>query len=54
MEQKDLQILADVYNNLARVSTRGEDTIRMGQCLFILKDFIETKAEEINNEQEDA
>lgn len=32
--------LAKVYNTLSLVSTKGEDTIIMGQCLTALKDIL--------------
>jgi hypothetical protein len=48
MEQKDLQLLADIHNALLGVSTSGESTIIMGQCLISLKNFIETNMKKLN------
>lgn len=32
--------LVKVYNTLLSVSTRGEDTIIMGQCLTVMRDTL--------------
>lgn len=55
MEIKDLQFLADIHNALLNVETKGESTVIMGQCLFSLKNFVETKDKELNkkNNQEE-
>lgn len=38
--EKHLEILAKVYNTLLLVSTKGEDTIIMGQCLSTMHDTL--------------
>lgn len=53
MEQKDLQILADIHNALLNVETKGENTIIIAQCLMRLKSFVEDKSKELNNKQEE-
>jgi hypothetical protein len=40
MNKEDLIALANIYNNLLDVSTKGEDTLRMAKCLEGLKSFI--------------
>ena len=53
MEQKDLQILADIHNALLNVETKGENTIIIAQCLMRLNNFVENKSKELNNKQEE-
>lgn len=40
MTQNHLEQLIRVYNTLLGVSTRGEDTMMMGQCLAVMKDVL--------------
>ena len=40
MNKEDLIKLANIYNTLLGVSTKGEDTIIMAKCLDSLKSFI--------------
>lgn len=47
MNKEDLVTLANIYNALLEVSTKGEDTMIMGECLKRLKSFILTKQNEI-------
>ena len=51
MNYNDLQNLTNIYNTLLLVSTRGEDTILMGNCLSALRAFVLTKKEEFENNQ---
>lgn len=51
MNYNDLEFLTRLYNTLLLVSTKGEDTIVMGDCLKSLQNFVFTKQQEIANEQ---
>ena len=48
MEQY-FETLAKVYNTLLLISTKGEDTVAMGQCLMTLKEMLITIKEEISS-----
>lgn len=43
--------LIRIYNTLGMVSTKGEDTVLMAQCLMALKQYIEEQ--ESNNTQKE-
>lgn len=43
MKQEDLILLSQIYNTLTLVSTRGEDTIIMGDCLKTFQQFLKSK-----------
>jgi hypothetical protein len=49
MNKEDLITLANIYNNLLDVSTKGEDTLRMAKCLEGLKSFIFEQQTKIKN-----
>ena len=40
MEQMHLEQLIRIYNTLLTISTKGEDTVIMGQCLGAMKDVL--------------
>ena len=40
MKQEDLILLTQIFNTLTLVSTKGEDTMIMGDCLRAFKDFL--------------
>ena len=40
MKQEDLILLTQIFNTLSLVSTKGEDTIIMGECLSAFKNFL--------------
>ena len=46
--KEDMQFLAQLYNTLKLISTRGDDTVLMGQCLVALEQFIQQKEKEEN------
>jgi len=53
MNERDINFLKVLYNTLSLVTTKGEDTILMGECLKQLRDFTNRLAdlqEEKNNE----
>lgn len=53
MNERDINFLKVLYNTLSLVTTRGEDTILMGECLKQLRDFTNRLVdlqEEKNNE----
>lgn len=37
---ENLEILVKIYNTLTLVSTKGEDTIIMGQCLSAMREVL--------------
>lgn len=43
MKQEDLLLLTQIYNTLTLVSTKGEDTIIMGDCLRAFQDFLKSQ-----------
>ena len=53
MDMQSLQILVNVHNALLSISTKGEDTLTMAQCLNTLKSFIYNQQEKINNENKE-
>lgn len=40
MTKDELNLLTQIYNTLTLVSTRGEDTIIMGDCLKAFQEFL--------------
>ena len=38
--EKHVETLVKIYNTLLMVSTRGEDTVVMGQCLAAMRDIL--------------
>lgn len=53
MNERDINFLKVLYNTLSLVTTKGEDTILMGECLKQLRDFtnrLVNLQEEKNNE----
>lgn len=38
--EKHFEQLAKIYNTLLLVSTKGEDTVIMGQCLSAMRDVL--------------
>ena len=53
MNERDINFLKVLYNTLSLVTTKGEDTILMGECLKQLRDFTSRLVdlqEEKNNE----
>lgn len=53
MKEQDINFLKVLYNTLSLVTTKGEDTILMGECLKQLRNFTNRLAdlqEEKNNE----
>jgi hypothetical protein len=49
-----IQYLADIHNKLLTISTSGEDTITMAQCLLSLRDIVQNiqKEEQRNGVQQ--
>lgn len=47
---EQLEQLARIYNTLATVNTKGEDTIIMGQCLQATKELFEMVAKQVQEE----
>lgn len=40
MTKDELNLLTQIYNTLTLVSTKGEDTIIMGDCLKAFQNFL--------------
>ena len=53
METLDLQYLANIYNLLMEVNTKGEDTFKMAEGLRALQQFIIEKQQENNKKMEE-
>lgn len=47
------EILMKVYNTLFLISTKGEETVLMAQCLMALKDVLSKLQENTNMSSED-
>jgi hypothetical protein len=43
MNYNDLDLLKRIYNTLLLISTKGEDTMIMGECLHAFQNFLLTK-----------
>lgn len=52
MKQTNLEQLIKIYNTLLMVSTKGEDTIIMGQCLNAMRDLLTQIQKEAIEESE--
>ena len=52
MEQKDLQILAEIYNNLLTISIKGDDVYTLAESMNVLRQFIYGKQKELNDKKE--
>lgn len=53
MTQRELTQLGKIYNTLTLVSTKGDDTITMAECLKALKALYEHMSENVQEEKED-
>ena len=51
MNIEDLKTLSLIYNTLLEISTKGDDTVLMGECLKAFKNFIMNKQEEVQKEE---
>lgn len=49
MTYEKLEILSRIYNTLLLVNTRGEDTLRMADCLNAFRTFVLQEEELLNN-----
>ena len=47
MKKQDISYLAQLYNTLSLVTTSGENTIIMGDCLKSLKNYIQVSQKEM-------
>ena len=52
MEQKDLQLLAEIYNNLLTVSVKGDDIFVMSECMKALRQFVYSKQQEVQDKKQ--
>lgn len=53
MTMEKLEMLSRIYNTLLTVSTKGEDTVTMGECLKALRQFILSEKENIDSNKEE-
>ena len=53
MEQKDLQLLANIYNNLLTIHTKGQDSFIFVDNLRALENFIMSKQKELQKPKEE-
>lgn len=51
MTQEDLQTLGQTYNTLGLISTKGNDTIYMAECLKAIKNLYNKYHGEITKEE---
>lgn len=51
MKEQDINFLKVLYNTLSLVSTKGEDTILMGECLKQLRDFTNRLSTDLQEEK---
>ena len=49
---QDLEMLSRIYNTLLTVTTKGDDTIIMGDCLKAFRSFILDKKEKFEMKDE--
>lgn len=47
MKKQDISYLAQLYNTLSLITTSGENTIIMGDCLKSLKNYIQASQKEM-------
>ena len=53
MNYEQLETLSRIYNTLLLISTKGEDTMLMGECMTVFKRFILTEQQKLQqNKQE--
>ena len=53
MEQQDIKLLGQTYNTLTLISTKGEETIYMAECLKTLKSLYNKYVIETENKQKE-
>ncbi len=51
MTYEKLDTLSRIYNTLLTISTKGEDTMTMANCLSLFRSFILNEQQEIANNQ---
>ena len=52
MTYEKLETLSRIYNTLLLISTKGEDTIIMADCLKAIKNFVINEQKELEIEEE--
>lgn len=50
MKQTNLENLQIIFNSLCEISTKGSDTIMMGQCLQVLQQIIQDETNFLKEE----
>ena len=53
MKQNDFVYLSKIYNTLSLISTKGEDTLVMADCLRALKNFLNNQQIEQEGDEGD-
>jgi hypothetical protein len=51
MNERDINFLKVLYNTLSLVTTKGEDTILMGECLKQLRNFTDRLLTDLQEEK---
>lgn len=51
-KQQEVIFLNQIFNTLSLITTQGENTIVMGDCLKAMKQYIQLKEKEAATEQE--
>ena len=52
-KEQETLFLSQIYNTLRLITTQGENTIIMGDCLKAIKQYIQFKEKEENINQEE-
>ena len=47
-----MEQLIRIYNTLGMISTKGDDTVLMAQCLVTLKQYIEEQDSNVQKEEQ--
>lgn len=50
MNNQELNQLAQIYNTLMTISTKGQDTVVMGQCLYAMQELIQSIDKRLRDE----
>lgn len=50
MNYEQLETLSRIYNTFLMISTKGEDTMLMADCMKALKQFILTEQQKLQNQ----
>lgn len=54
MNNQELTQLNQIYNTLLMVSTKGQDTVLMGQCIYAMEQLVNTVNQRLQEEAKEA